>query len=215
MPNVRDYALTGPTEQKKYPFSGKKADAEQWEVSFTDGVKFPIIAPKAPKPGLHNHSVDQVADAASYLPKIARSKITKVVLNIVTNPEDPYWAAQYHEPGFHSYMTAGKAGVVMIYPDKSLPPDANEMRGTMIHETGHTWSYQQWGDDQTKGKWAEWRKAMNKDKVAVSGYAKKAIAEDVAETVKIYVATQSSPNKKAEYRKIVPNRFAMLDKEYK
>ena len=29
------------------------------------------------------------------------------------------------------------------------------MRGTLIHETGHTWSYKQWGTDETKGKWLE------------------------------------------------------------
>lgn len=40
------------------------------------------------------------------------------------------------------------------------------------------------------------------------------IAEDVAETIQIYVSTQSSP-RFDEYRQIVPQRFAMLDKEYK
>jgi hypothetical protein len=40
------------------------------------------------------------------------------------------------------------------------------------------------------------------------------IAEDVAETIQIYVSTQGSPRFE-EYRQIVPQRFAMLDKEYK
>jgi type VI secretion system secreted protein VgrG len=88
------------------------------------------------------------------------------------------------------------------------------MKGTMAHETGHTWSYKTWGEDETKGKWLDWKGAMAKDKVSVSGYAMKAIAEDVAETIQVYVTTEGSP-RKAEYRKIVPNRFGVLDKEYK
>ena len=55
---------------------------------------------------------------------------------------------------------------------------------------------------------------MAADKVSVSGYAMASIAEDVAETIQIYVSTQGSP-KFEEYRQIVPHRFAMLDKEYK
>jgi hypothetical protein len=78
-------------------------------------------------------------------------------LNTVVNPQDAYWAAQYHQADFHSYMTAGEAGIVTIYPDKTAVklPGASYMRGTMIHETGHTFSYKKWGTDQTKGKWLD------------------------------------------------------------
>ena len=111
-------------------------------------------------------------------------------------------------------MTAGAAGVVTIYPNKSKPvPDAQGMRSSMVHETGHTWSYKTWGTDKTKGKWVDWQEAMDKDKATVSGYAMASIAEDVAETVQIYGSTKGSPQF-AEYRRIVPNRFGMLDTEY-
>jgi hypothetical protein len=209
------YTVTGPTAIKDYAFTGRTADAEQWSAAYTDGVTLTIISPKAPEVGYHNHTVAQTADAAAYLPKAARAVITKVVLNVVVNPEDATWAVRYNRPDFHSYMTAGAAGVVTIYPDaatKALPKE-NTQQTSMLHETGHTWSYNKWGTDKTKGKWIEWKAAMDKDKVAVSGYARADIAEDIAETFKVYLGTKGSP-KSAEYRSMVPNRFAMLDTEY-
>src|SRR5690606_22427906 len=147
-------------------------------------------------------------------PKGARSVITTVLLNVLENPDDAHWAVEYNQPGFHSYMTAGAAGIVTIYPNKTAPPGDNYMRGTMIHETGHTWSYKAWGTDKTKGKWLDWKAAMDKDRASVSGYAMASIAEDVAETIQVYVSTQGNP-KFEECKKIVPNRFAMLATEYK
>lgn len=211
-----EFDLEGPVEKKDFEFRGKKADAEQWKANFKDGVTVEIVAPKAPEASFHYHSVQQAADAASYLPKSARSVITRIQLNVIENPDDAYWAVEYNQPDFHSYMTAGAAGVVTIYPSKKSTslPDDNYMRGTMIHETGHTWSYKTWGNDTTKGKWVEWKTAMDKDRVSVSGYAMASISEDVAETIQVYVSTQGTP-KFNEYKSMVPNRFAMLDSEYK
>jgi hypothetical protein len=210
------YVLEGPTTLKNYEFRGKKADAEKWVVKFKDGINIPIIAPKALERGYHNHTVKQAADAASYLPKANRSIMTTILLNAVVNPDDAYWAGQYNDANFHSYMTAGESGIVTIYPDKvsNKLPNKNYMRGTMIHETGHTWSYKTWGTDTSKGKWVDWKQAMDKDTVSVSTYATASIAEDVAETIQVYVSTKGSPRFK-EYRQIVPNRFKILDAEYK
>lgn len=208
------YALVGPSTQKKYAFRGGAADAEVWEATYSDGAKLKIVAPQAPDPAYHHHTVEQAADAAAYLPSKNRASINTVVLNPVENPDDKTkWAVEYHDPDFHSYMTAGAAGVVTIYPDakKDVPGD-NVMRGSMIHETGHAWSYQTWGNDTTKGKWAEWKACGDKDKNRVSQYAGNAIAEDVAETVRVYGSTRGTP-KYEEYRALVPNRWAMLEKE--
>jgi hypothetical protein len=79
----------------------KKPDLS-WLVEFKDGIKVSIIAPKAPEPGYHNHTVQQAADAASYLPKANRSVIKTILLNAVVNPDDAYWAGEYHLPDFHS-----------------------------------------------------------------------------------------------------------------
>jgi hypothetical protein len=112
-------------------------------------------------------------------------------------------------------MTAGAAGVVTIYPDKATNtlPDNTGRRSAMVHETAHTWSYKTWGQDTTKGKWLDWKKAMDDDKAAVSGYATSAIAEDVAETIRTYVSTKGTP-KFEEYKKIVPHRFEIVKTEY-
>jgi hypothetical protein len=209
-----EVTLAGPTEKKGFAFRGKTADAESWQATFSDGTKVEIVAPKAPEPGYHNHSVQDAADAARYLPKQNRAAIKQILLNAVVNPQDSYWAAQYHRPDFHSYMTAGAAGIVTIYPNKTEKPmpNANYMRGTMIHESGHTLSHKLWGNDETKGKWLDWRKAMAADGVSVSGYAMAALGEDVAETIQVYGSTKGTPRFE-EYKAMVPNRFAILTRE--
>jgi hypothetical protein len=210
------YKIGEPTVEKDYAFRGAKADAEVRVISFDDGIAVKLVSPKAPTPGYHNHSVEQTAKAASFIPKSARAAINTILLNANTNPDDPHWAVAYKTPDFHSYMTAGAAGIVTIYPDKETAalPDDNYMRGTMVHETGHTWSYKTWGENTKKGKWLDWKAAMDKDKAAVSDYATKSIAEDVAETIQVYATTQGS-DRFDEYRSIVPNRFAILASDYK
>ncbi len=212
---IATVTLAGPTEKKDFEFTGKKADAEEWVATYSDGVSTKIVAPKAPTPGYHNHTVQEVANAAGFMPKSARSVITLIMLNPVVNPKDAHWAVEYHRPDFHSYMTAGVAGVVTIYPNKetiALPGPVGA-RSAMVHETGHTWSYKTWGSDKTKGKWVDWKTAMDADKAPVSGYATSAIAEDVAETIRVYVSTKNTP-RFAEYQRIVPHRFEILKKEY-
>lgn len=212
---VATVTVAGPTEKKNFDFTGKKADAEEWVATYSDGVTLKLVSPKAPTAGYHNHTVQEAATAAGFMPKSARSVITLIMLNPVVNPEDATWAVTYHRPDFHSYMTASVGGVVTIYPDKDTNPLPNDdgRRSAMVHETGHTWSYKTWGTDETKGKWVDWKKAMDDDKTSVSGYATAAIAEDVAETIRVYVSTKGSP-RAAEYQNIVPHRFAILKTEY-
>lgn len=204
--------LTGPSDRPNYEFRGGKGDALVYRAAYDDGTSIEIIAPKAPDPAMHYHSVQEAADAASYLPHASRVTINTVLLNSQVNPDDAHWAVQYNTPDFHSYMTAGAAGVVTIYPDKQDLPDTNSMRGSMIHETGHAWSYQKWGQDQTKGSWLTWKTAMDTDGISVSGYAMNDIAEDVAETVRVYGATKGTP-KYDEYKAMIPARLAILEKE--
>ena len=210
-----EHTLEGPTEIAEYEFRGVKAAAESYVAKFKDGVNVTIVAPKALVAGFHNHTVQKTAESAGYLPKAARKLITTVMLNAVTNPDDPHWSVEYKTPDFHSYMTAGVAGIVTIYPDKiaNALPDDNYRHGTMVHETGHTWSYKTWGTDTAKGKWVDWKAAMDKDKTAVSGYARNSISEDVAETIQVYVTTKGAPRHE-EYKAMVPARFAILAAEY-
>lgn len=214
--NPTKYALTGPTTKKKYPFRGKAADGEAWLAKYVDGVQVTIVAPKALKGGRHTYTVQQVAKQASYLPKMNRKAIKTILLNPQRNPDDAYWAVKYKEPNFRSFMTAGAAGIVTIYPEKKKKNLKSENTATdsLIHETGHVWSRKKWGPHTSKPAWKPWRDAMAKDGVAVSTYAMKSVDEDVAETVAAYVVTQGSP-KHNEYKAIVPARFALLKREYK
>ena len=205
--------VSAPVELKDYSFRGEVADAEQYTATYSDGAGIVIVAPKAPRKRYHLHTVQQSADAATFLPAKNRALVKRIVLNPVDNPDDPTWAAAYGEPDFHSYMSAGADGVVTIYPDEAEPmPGAGAMRGTMIHETGHTWSYQEWGTNTNEGKWRDWQAAMALDKTSVSGYAQNSIDEDVAETVQVYCSTKGKP-KYDEYKAIVPHRLAMLEEE--
>lgn len=109
----------------------------------------------------------------------------------------------------------GQDGLMAIYPTaaaKGTQPDEEYARATMIHEAGHAWSFRNWGEDTTKGKWRDWKRAMKSDRVSVSRYAMNDITEDVAETIQVYGSTKGKP-KYEEYKKIVPARFAILEKE--
>ena len=212
---VVGYQVADPVVKKDYAFRGRTADAESRLIAYDDGPTVELVSPKAPTPGLHNHTIQETEQASSHVPKAARALMKTILLNVNTNPDDPYWAVQYKDDAFHSYMTAGAEGIVTIYPDKTEKPVMTEdyEAGSMVHETGHTWSYQKWGQDTTKGGWVEWQKAMDADKLSVSDYATKAIAEDVAETIQIYGTLKGTPRFDA-YRKMVPNRFKILDAQY-
>ena len=63
------FQLTGPHEKKDFAFRGRTADAEEWVAQYADHVAVKIIAPKAPTPDYHNHTVQEAADAAAHIPK--------------------------------------------------------------------------------------------------------------------------------------------------
>lgn len=205
-------------EQKSHAhdFQGAKVEAEVWDASYSDGTSIEIVGPKEYSDGRSNYSVKQAADAVRYLPNSSRAVVERVQMNPITNPDDEYWAKEYNNPGFRSYMTAGAAGVITIYPaeDGEMLVSEGHMRVSLIHETGHVWSFRTWGDSTERGKWKNWKKAGDKDNTWVSGYAKSSPAEDVAETYAAYWSTKTKP-KHETYRKAVPNRFAMLDRESK
>ncbi len=208
------YTLAGPIDEEDHAFRGATADAEVWTESFTDetGGSITLYAPKELAEGVHQHTVQQAADAAALLPPASRAVVTSVTLNPVVNPDDAHWASEYNDPDFHSYMTAGASGEITIYADSGEMPDEEELQGSMIHETGHTWSKQQWGQDTTSDAWKPWRDAMASDGVSVSTYADNSVDEDVAETIQVYGSTYNTPAYD-EYAAMVPARFAILDRE--
>ena len=90
----------------------------------------------------------------------------------------------------------------------------------LIHELGHIWSERRFGAQLKKQRkcrddWNNWAKAMKADLIRPSGYALEGgIMEDAAEAFLLYVGTLGTPEHE-EYRRMMPNRFALLDKDKK
>ncbi|MEL6349926.1 MAG: LysM peptidoglycan-binding domain-containing protein [Myxococcota bacterium] len=210
-----DHALTGPVLEEDHAFRGVTADADVYTVTFADdGHAVTIYAPNAPDPANgHHYTVQQAVHALVRLPHASRSVVTSITLNAVRNPDDAFWAAEYNDPNFESFMTAGAGGDVTIYPAQGAVMTQRYTDDTMVHETGHTWSKQQWGEDTSADAWRPWRDAMASDGISVSNYATASIDEDVAETVQAYITTQGTPAFD-EYRSMVPARFAILDNHF-
>ncbi|MES2642655.1 MAG: hypothetical protein V4850_24440 [Myxococcota bacterium] len=205
----------GPTLEKDHDFEGDKADANVYTLTFEDAQVIKVYVPATMDPKMAWHSIDQIEEAVSKLPDASRKVASAVTMNTIENPDDAHWAVAYNTPDFHSYMTAGEDGSVTIYPDDTgKMPSQDYMNGTMIHETGHTWAYKQWGTDNTKGGWVKWQAAMDSDKASPSNYATNAIEEDVAEAIQLYGSTKGKPTYD-EYKAILPARFAILEAEMK
>ncbi len=206
-----DHTLAGPVLASDHAFRGVTADADVWTVTFTDGGKIvTIYAPHAPDPAAgHNYTVDQAVHALVRLPPASRAVVTTITLNAARNPDDAFWAVEYGDPDFESFMTAGAAGDITIYPSQGDGMSQMYTDDTMVHETGHTWSKQQWGEDTTADSWKPWRDAMSSDGISVSTYATASVDEDVAETIQVYNTTKGTPQF-TEYQAMVPARFAIL-----
>ena len=205
-----------PTDHAGFQFNGMTADAEVHVVRFADGESIKVIVPKSPDPAFHNHSIDEAIESTSYLSKAARAQLEEVQLHPSRNPDDAYWAVQYNTVEFRSYMTAGVDGKITIYARETPMAlgDALGRNSAVVHETGHTWSFREWGVDENQGPgWAKWKAAMAEDVVAGTKYATNSTSEDVAETIRIYTTAKGTP-RFAEYEKILGKRFEILRETY-
>jgi hypothetical protein len=206
------FSLEGPRLLPDHEFVGVVADADRWDMR-VDGRRIPIYAPHAPDPRQgHFHSAQQAASAVASLPPVSRALVTAINLNAIQNPSDAFWAVEYDMPDFRSYMTAGSDGAVDVYPTAAAQ-SATAMGRDMIHETGHTWSQQRWGEDSSDPRWQPWLDAMASDRISVSDYAARDPSEDVAETIQTYSTSKGTPAHD-EYRLLVPARFAILDPHF-
>jgi hypothetical protein len=79
----------------------------------------------------------------------------------------------------------------------------------MIHETGHTLSKKQWGEESDK-RWQPWKDAMKSDVVVASQYAKASPGEDFGETLQAYFQVKGTPAEK-ELRALMPARMKIID----
>jgi hypothetical protein len=213
MKQVTAPVLKGPTLEKNHVFPGKTTDADRYVVTL-DGQDIPVFTPHDGTYQPPNQtSIEDTTRALAMLPVASRALVKEVSLDPVRNPQDEFWARTYNQPNFSSYMTCGAQGHVDVYPT-SGPSDFKYMADTMVHETGHAWSNAKWGDDGQADAWKGWREAIAKDGIPPSEYAMNAPEEDVAESTALYLAMKGTPLFD-NYRKLYPNRFALLDEQFK
>jgi hypothetical protein len=218
------FSKAGPTEVKNHPYRSGKADAKKTVVSITGtwpngGTsihEIPVFEPKSftpPKPGRVLPSVDDMAKVLAEIPIQSRAAITRVDLHPKPNPDDAMWQAdpKYNPSGgeFVSHMTAGSDGIVDVYP-ANVNANLIELETTLIHETGHAISNKKWGDDTTKAKWNDWRKARTDDGISVSTYGDSSDAEDFAESWMLFSSAYGTALE-AEVRTLIPNRVKLMD----
>jgi len=202
------YSVGSPQEVTDHPFQSGPADALRYNVD-VGGQTIPVYVPKTPGAAQgQSHSVDEIAKGLAALPETSRALVNQVNMDPSQNPDDAFWAQEYNRPNFRSYMTAGSDGVVDIY---SLPSKNSQdyLDGTMIHETGHIWSQQNWGSE-TDARWNDWKGAMSRDSGMTSEYAKASLGEDFSETLQQYHQVKGTPQE-AEFRRTMPNRFRIID----
>ncbi len=202
------YTVGPPQEITGHPFRSGAADALRYDVQI-GGQTIPVFVPKTHDPAQGQiHSIDEIAKGLAALPETSRTLVNQVNMNPGQNPDDAFWAQEYNTPNFRSYMTAGSDGVVDIYSMNSKESQ-DYLDGTLIHETGHIWSQQNWGPE-TDARWNDWKDAMTRDGAVISEYAKSSLGEDFSETLLQYHQVKGTPQE-AEFRRTMPNRSRIID----
>lgn len=198
------------TTVSNIPFQSGTGSATRYDIT-VDGRTIPVyVSPQTGGNGLNNHTPAEVATALSRLPPEVRANINEVRINGAQNPSDQFWAQQYGDPNFRSYMTADSAnGVVDLYPT-SHPQGADYLTGSLVHEVGHFESQTNYGYNSSGQGWQEWRDAMQADRLAPSAYGKSNPDEDFAESYALYFQVRGTPQE-AEVRALMPERFRLID----
>ena len=202
------YQLGTPKAVANHTFASGGAPALQYDVTI-NGRTIPVFVPKNGSAAGKIHTIDEVAKGLAALPAGTRAVITRVDVDPKANPADAFWAKQYGDPNFTSYMTAGSEGIVRIYP-QTTKQSQDYLDGTLHHESGHTLSQKAWGESYDDKRWTPWKDAITKDPGLASAYAKNAPGEDFAETYQLYHQVKGTPQEAVE-RKRMPERFKIID----
>ena len=213
LPRAAQATVSAPQPIASFAFdTGIKAPAQRYDVT-VNGKTLPVYMPQtAATDGLMHASIDEIVKGLSRLPPSALKEIGEVRVSPQSNPADAYWAKQYNNPDFNSYMTCGSEGVVRVYPTKFEISDG-VMAASMIHESTHAWSQREWGNGFTSAQWKAWQAAGAADGQNVSDYAKNSPGEDVSETTTLFLAVRGTPEFE-KYRQAYPNRFAILAQRF-
>jgi hypothetical protein len=180
--------------------------ATQHTVTVTRGKRsfhVDVVMPQQLEPGMKAPSLEQIKNALTRLPDDQLTKMKRIVV------------AEGRDPNGGSMSTEG-GGKVNIYPTDNArvakeEHDPGTMAEILTHEVGHIASIQPWGEDMQSKGWKNWKAAMASDGVRPSSYAGTNPAEDYAEAYAAYTGTLNDPKAHAAYRKLFPNRFAIID----
>jgi hypothetical protein len=204
------FSVSAPTAIPNHPFSSGPAPAQQYQVT-VDGRQITVTMPATPNPAAGaTPTIEQVAQGIASLPKSSRDLINSVTVNPAANPADAHWGRIYGQPGFRSYMTAGAAGDINVYPS-AQPHHQGTFTDSLVHETGHTASQRRFGVSDRGPGWNAWRAAAASDGLVPSTYARASPQEDFSETLALYQGTRNNPATAAELRRLFPERFRILD----
>ena len=211
-------SMSAPSDVPAINFDTGTKPAKRYEIEI-DGRKISVLVSTGqPAAGLQVHTPEEVRRALELMPQAARAQVRAVHIDNSPARDDAYFQKKFGNPNHRAYMTAGKHGVVTIYPTAERYP-IDPMVGTLVHEAGHLASFGRWtpshSDSPAVGMvadpaWKPWTNAIKSDKFAVSSYAKNDPAEDFAETYRLYAQTVGTP-RHAELRQIMPERFRILD----
>jgi len=177
-----------------------------------DKVTIPVFRPKAAalKATLNYHTFADIEKGLGVLPGPNAKEVKRVDIEPAFNPDDPHWKKAYNDPSFQSYMTAGAAGIINVYPSATSLSDDVWMMGSLIHETGHIIADKIFGSNPQGPKWKPWRTAMASDQLHPSDYAKKSPSEDFSEML-LLARQLKGKRRDREIRTLFPARMAILD----
>ncbi len=190
----------------------EKVDVTIGAVTDPDKVTIPVFRPKAAalKATLNYHTFADVEKGLSVVPPPNAKEIKRVEIEPAFNRDDAHWKKAYGDPTFQSYMTAGAAGIVNLYPSGTALSGDVWMMGSFIHETGHIIGNKTFGSNHQGPKWKPWRDAMAADQLHPSDYAKKSPSEDFSEMV-LLARMVKGKKREREIRMLFPARMKILD----
>lgn len=198
--------IEGPKVVASHGFASGEAKAKRYDVRVGER-SVPVFMPEPAAP--NTHTINEVARGLATLTPGALSQIERVQVNPGANPHDAYWAKVYGEPNFRSYMTAGAAGTIDIYPYGHYASQ-DGLNNSLVHEVGHIVSQRNWGNSNQDKRWDDYRNAIAADGIAPSQYGRNSPGEDFSEFLTLYNAVRGTSQEK-ELRALMPNRFRVAE----
>lgn len=213
------YSLS-PESTRQHLFEGRSAAAQGANRATSSKIEASVsrlnlgersvelIMPQDPAQREGLPTAEDLARATASLPEALQKYLNRFELN----PIGYHFETGNGAHGRTADMTAGPDGLITVYPHKR---EFRDLYRTLVHELGHQLSFVQMGSADGKGpQWERWHQAMAADSLSPSNYARDNASgpgiEDFAESVSAWVLTRGQPEH-AEWRALMPARFAILD----